>query len=40
MLINIVASKAAVELINIFNNKIVAVLTPQEKLIIANTKIK
>ena len=40
MLRNIVASKAAVGPLNTSNNKIIAVLTPQEELIVANTKIK
>jgi len=37
---NIVASKAAVGPANTSNSKIVAVLTPQEELAVANTKIK
>ena len=37
---NIVTSKAAVGPVNTSNSKIVAVLTPQEELIAANTKIK
>ena len=40
MLRNIVAGKATVEPINTSNSKPVAVLTPQEELIVANTKIK
>ena len=40
MLKNIVASKAAVKPINTSNGKIVAILTPQEELVAANTKIK
>ena len=40
MLRNIVAGKAAIGPINASNSKIVAVLTPQEELIAANTKIK
>ena len=40
MLRNIVAGKAAVGPINTSNGKTVAVLTPQEELIVANTKIK
>ena len=37
---NIVAGKAAVGPINTSNSETVAVLTPQEELIAANTKIK
>ena len=37
---NIVASKAAIGSANTSNSKTVAVLTPQEELIVANTKIK
>jgi len=40
MLKNTVAGKAAVGPINTSNSKIVAVLTPLEELIAANTKIK
>ena len=40
MLRNIAAGKAAIGPINTSNGKIVAVLTPQEELIAANTKIK
>ena len=37
---NIVASKAAAGPVNTSNSEIVAILTPQEELIVANTKIK
>jgi len=37
---NIVAGKAAVGPANTSNSEIVAVLTPQEELIVANTEIK
>jgi len=40
MLGNIVASKAAVGPTNTSNSKTVAILTPQEELTAANTKIK
>jgi len=40
MLRNIVAGKAATEPANTSNSKTVAVLTPQEELAAANTKIK
>ena len=37
---NIVVGKAAARPINTSNSKIVAILTPQEELIVANIKIK
>ena len=37
---NIVASKAATELLNTLNSKIITILTPKEKLIAPNAKIK
>ena len=40
MLRNIVAGKAVAGPINTSNSKIVAIITPQEELIVANTKIK
>ena len=40
MLRNTVAGKAAAGPINTSNSKTVAILTPQEELIAANTKIK
>ena len=40
MLRNIVAGKAAIGPVNTSNSKTVAVLTPQEELTAANTKIK
>ena len=40
MLRNIVAGKAAIGPLNTSNSKIIAILTPQEELIAANTEIK
>ena len=40
MLRNIAASKAVIGPANTSNSKIVAILTPQEELAAANTKIK
>ena len=40
MLKNIIVSKAAIGPLNTLNSKIIAVLTPREELIAANTKIK
>jgi len=37
---NIAAGKATIGPVNTSNSKIVAILTPQEELIVANTKIK
>ena len=40
MLKNIIANKAAIGPLNTFNSEIIAVLTPQEELMIANAEIK
>ena len=40
MLRNIVAGKAAVGPLNTSNSEIIAVLTPQEELMVANAEIK
>jgi len=40
MLRNTAASKATVGPANTSNSEIVAILTPQEELVVANTKIK
>jgi hypothetical protein len=40
MLRNTVAGKAAIGPLNISNNKIIAVLTPQEELTVTNAEIK
>ena len=40
MLRNTAAGKAAVGPLNTFNSKIIAVLTPQEELMVVNAEIK